>query len=517
MSIRSGALCAAFLALPCTVAHAGVITGVLRDTQGQPVQNAVFELDLTSGSGTPIVVGGFTDANGHFQTTVTPDGTYRMIVYPQPPPASSVVVKRFENIVVGAATSDLGTLELQNGVTVSGRVVNSVGTPLVSVGMEFRHPADSQWLNFTNHDTGGNGTFAVNLPYGSCEMGFEPGPVPYYGGPGTGPHSIEMNLTGPLNLGDVVMPAGHVVSTVVRRASDNSPLEDVLVEFFNRTTGRVAYTPHNRTSATGALTITVAPASYDVRYVPRSNEGLIGTTLANRVVPPGGPLGTVSLADGTELRGRVRGADNVSYPGTVVHVFNATTGAEIAIDGGVTDATGRYSVIVPPGTFDVVFSPSFEIPFGSVTIENVVIPVGEDRVDLDGTLPSVPFGNLVGNGVPGLGGITPVIDSAGGAPRLSNSAYTLDFSQARGAAFGVVIYTIAPSANPHGPQLYARVPLALSGTPGVAGDGAGALHLPIPANANLVGQTLRAWLHVRDGASPSGFSATQELRAVIQP
>lgn len=516
MSIRLFTTSAALCALVCTTAQAGVITGQLRDTQGMPVANAIFEFQ-GSGAGDAIVIGGSSDANGNFTTTVTPDGNYRMIVYPLPPPQSSVVVKRFQNIVVGATTNNLGTLLLGNGVQVSGRVVNSAGTPLVSVGMEFLSPADSQWLDFTNHDTNALGQFNVNVPYGECEVGFEPGPVPYYGGPGTGPHSILLNNTGSMDLGDVVMPAGYVVSTSVRRASDNSAVEDVGVEFVRRSSGRVAYTPHNRTDANGNLGITVAPDNYDVRYVPRSNDGLITTTLFNRTVPPGGPLGTVSMEEGVELRGRVRGADNVGYPGTTVQLFHAVTNAEVFVDNGVTNATGNYSVIAPPGTYNVKFSASFAIPFGTITYNNVVIPPNTNHVDRDGTLPSVPFGTLVGSGVPGLGGITPAIVPVGGAPRLGNAAYSLNFSQARGAALGVVIYSFGPSTAPHGPQLYARSALALSGTPGVAGDGAGAFQIPIPNDASLAGQTLHAWLHVRDGASNFGVAATQELRATITP
>ncbi|MBK7877281.1 MAG: carboxypeptidase regulatory-like domain-containing protein [Planctomycetes bacterium] len=516
MSLRLSFACAAFAASTCAVAQAGVLSGQLRDTHGAPVSNAALQFDLMSGSGTVFVSGGFTDTNGNFSATVTPDGAYKMTVLPQPPPLSSVVSQQFNGVTIGVTPNDLGTVVLANGARVRGRVVNTAGTPLVSVGVEFKTPSDSQWRSFTNGDTDAAGRFDVNVPFGPCQIGFEPGPVPYYGGPGTGPMSLELDSHGPSDLGDVVMPAGYPVSTSAVRQSDGSPVEDARVEFVHRSTGSVAYTPHNRTGANGALTITVAAGDYDVRFLPVNNDGLLPGVLPHRVVPGTSLLGTIVLQEGVELRGRVRGSDNTGYPEIAVELFDSVTNAPVLVDGGVTNATGNYSIIVAPGTYDVRFTPPFSIPFGVALVSDVVVDSQGSHVTQNGTLPSVPFSTLVGSGVPGLGGIVPRIGSVGGAPRLGNAQYTLDFSEARGAATGVVVYTIRPATVAHGPQLYRKSLLALDGTAGVAGDGTGTFTIPIPNDSALIGQELHAWLLVRDGASVLGYSVTQELRAVIQ-
>lgn len=515
MSLRLSFASAAFAASTCAVAQAGVVSGQLRDTHGAPVNNAVLQFDLMSGGGTVFVSGGFTDANGNFSATVTPDGAYKMTVLPLPPPLSTVVSTMYDNLAIGLTPNALGTVVVPNGVQVSGRVVNSVGTPLVSVGLEFKTPSDSQWRSFTNGETDASGHFTVNVPYGPCSIGYEPGPVPYYGGPGTGPTSTSMDNSSSVDLGDVVMPAGYVVSLTALEQGTNAPVEDALVEFVRRSTGEVAYTPDNKTNVLGSLSITVAAGDYDVRCVPPSNSGLLTGVLANRTVPPAAPLGTVYLQGGVELRGRVRGVDNSSHPSVAVDVFDHANG-QVLVGSGLTNATGNYSIVVPPGTYDVRFTPPFSIPFGVATVTNVLVDLHSSHVTQNGTLPSVPFSTLLGTGVPGLGGITPHIGSVGGAPRIGNALYTLDFSDARGAANGVVVYTLRPANVPHGPQLYRKSGLALDGTPGVAGDGTGTFTVPIPNDPALIGQELHAWLLVRDGASALGYSVTQELRAVIQ-
>lgn len=515
--IRSSLSAAVVAALLGAFAQAGVITGQLVDTQGVPVRNAVFEFQPISGNALPFVSGGFSDANGAFTTTITPNGNYRMTVLPLPPPQSSAVTKRFDSITVGATTNALGTLVLQSGFAYSGRVVNVAGTPLVSVGMEFKSPADSQFLPFSNGETDATGHFSVNVPPGPCLVGFEPGPVPYYGGPSTGPKGVSLDASGAISAGDVVMPPGFYLSGVVQRADTGLPVEDVLVEAVDSITGAVQYTPKNRTSATGAYAISVAAGLYDLHFVPHSNEGLVAGSIANRVVPPAAFLGTTALVAGVELRGRVRGADNVGYAGVTIELFDPATHANVFIENGVTGAGGNYSTIVPPGTYDIAFSAPFSIPFGVGTAPGVVVSATANHTTVNGTLPAVPFSTVVGNAVPGLGGVVPLIASSGGTPRLGNPDYALEFSQAHGAARGIVIYSIETPAAGHGTPFARRAGLVLGGVPHTPGTGSGKFALPIPNHAALAGMEIRARLLVRDASAPFGQAMTQELVATIAP
>ena len=179
----------------------------------------------------------------------------------------------------------------------------------------------------------------------------------------------------------------------------------------------------------------------------------------------------------------------------------------------------HYKTIVPPGAYDITFSPPYSAPLGAVTYSNIV--VSQDTT-LDGALPAVPFFTTVGVGIAGLGNITPVISASGGTPRLGNAAYGLEFSQTRGGANGVLIYSIGSASNPLPSPMQIAPPMlrryvSLGGAPGVAGGGSGSFALPIANDPAFAGHLLRAWLVVRDGAVAGGLSSTNELRATIAP
>jgi hypothetical protein len=138
MSLRPLVCFFGLAALSSGLAHAGVVSGQVRDSQGNPVRNATFQVEMMSSTDDPIVLGGFTDTFGNFTTTITPNGDYRITIFPQPAPQSLVVVERFENITVGTTPNNLGTIVLDVGTLLTGRVLNSSGTPLVGVSLGFR-------------------------------------------------------------------------------------------------------------------------------------------------------------------------------------------------------------------------------------------------------------------------------------------------------------------------------------------------------------------------------------------
>lgn len=519
MQLRTLPTLLALGVLTCATAEAGVITGIIVDSQGNPVRNALFQLDEMSGAGPTSVSGGMTNAQGAFSTTVTPDGNYALTVYPLSPPQSLAVVTRFENVTVGPTTNDMGTITLPVGVWATGRVVNSAGTPLVAVGLHFVIAPDFQPLDFTNHDTNAYGQFSVTVPYGESEMQFEPGPVPYYGGPGVAPTSLSLNITqpGPINLGDIVMPPGMGVSGTVRRQSDNSPIVDLEYQWINRATGKVMYVPHPRTNDFGVFSFVSQLGSFDLRLAPDPGDGLMPKVVSNLNVPGASP-GTITLIDGLELSGRVRGAQNVDLQNVLVEVFDHATGNEVFTGNIQTDVDGKYTVIVPPGTYDVRFSPPFSLPYAVDVQPNVV--VSGDTV-LDSHPAQIAFFSTNGSGSPGAGGITPQIAALGGTPRLGNGSYSVRVSQGIGGAMAFAILEQPwGSGSPGFDSDLAVRPVRrfqLNGAYGAPGSGSGGISLPIPSDSLLVGQTLHTRIFVRDTTVPRGWSSTLELTATVQP
>jgi len=519
MSIRSLFSIAALVALPCASAHAGVITGQLRDSQGNPVPNAVFAFTAANGGGTPIVSGGFSNASGAFTTTITPDGEYRMVIYPLAPPASLVVTRRIDGIIVSPTLNNLGTQILQVGTSLTGRVVGATGIALTGVGLEFVAAPDFQPLDFINGDTDPTGHFTVSVPFGPCTMRFKPGPVPYYGGPDAAPTTRSYDLSGPTDAGDVMLPQGYFMTGSVVRASDGTPVSDAEVQVRLSSNGSAVYTPDNRTSVSGAFALTVAAGTYDVSIVPLHNDNLGSAVVQNRVFPPSHSLGVFALADSVELRGRVRDSNNSNCVGATVEVFDALTNVHIPVSDNVTDLSGHYRINVPTGTFNVRYSAPFTNPSGEALVSNLSM---QHNTQQDADLPAVPFFVTVGNGTAGSGGLVPVISATGGTPRLGNLAYSITCTNAVGGAqalFSESLSTPPPafsggriSAAPwlmHSLQLY--------GNPGTPGAGSRSLPLPIADSSLLVGKMIRARVLVFDAGTSGGIARTNELRATIFP
>lgn len=506
-------------ALTCAQAEAGVITGIIVDSQGNPVRNALFEIDEQGGDGPTSVLGGMTDAQGAFTTTITPDGDYSIRIYPLSPPASLAVVTQLQDVHIGPTIHDMGTITLPVGVWATGRVVNTVGTPLVAVGLHFVTAPDFQPLDFTNHDTNAHGRFSVTVPYGESEMQFEPGPVPYYGGPGAAPTSLSLNVTSsnPIDLGDIVMPNGVGVSGTVRRQSDNSPVVDIEFQWVNRSTGKVMYVPHARTNEFGSFAFVSQLGNFDLRVSPDPNDGLMAKTVSNITVPGGQP-GIVLLAEGVVLEGRVRGTNNANLANVAVTVLDHATQNPVFVGNVQTNVDGRYETIVPPGVYDVRFSPPFSLPYAMDVVTNVVVT--SDKT-VDSHPAALAFFTSSGAGTAGSGGFTPVISANGGTPRVGNGSYSVSVSQGLGSApaFALLSQTWESSAGQlegvMARRSYRR--LSLGGHWNLPGAGVGGLNIPIANDAGQIGRSLEVRVFVRDPAAPSGWSTTSVLTATVQP
>jgi hypothetical protein len=147
-----------------------------------------------------------------------------------------------------------------------------------------------------------------------------------------------------------------------------------------------------------------------------------------------------------------------------------------------------------------------------------------------GNTPNFVFGmrqclvsSAYGSGTAGTGSITPTLGMKT-FPILGNSGFQLIVNNAVGGGVGVVVLSAAPS--PGLAALGGTIlidPLAigysatilLSGLPGVAGDGAQATAIPIPANPALNGFQMFAQGMILDPAGSAGFAMTNGFEIVI--
>jgi hypothetical protein len=119
-----------------------------------------------------------------------------------------------------------------------------------------------------------------------------------------------------------------------------------------------------------------------------------------------------------------------------------------------------------------------------------------------------------GSGSSGTAGFVPVLNPAGGAPRVGNSSFSLAVSQALG---GTDVAYVFGAKRQAGPILVSLDVVVLAKTTGTgAGKGVHRLSLAIPKSASLIGLQVFAQAAVADPVgSTFGFAMTQALSLVV--
>jgi hypothetical protein len=505
-------LAASLAVLVCAAARAGVVTGRVL-VNGVPLSGADLDFDPVSGGGGVTEMNDGTDAQGYFTTTVTPNNLYDMIIVP--PPGSNALVTVVPNVVISTTVNNLGTLNVPSGVIFSGRCVDGAGAGVAGVNLDVLD-ANGNDVLLARDRSDSLGYFSIVVPAGPIEVRFDTTGVV---GPLLAPKSIPLDLSANYAAGNVALAPGFVLSGLVRRASNNTAVANVDLDVIDSLSGALLFTPGDKSDAAGFVDVVLPAGTFDLRFEAPFALHLVGVEIDNHVVTGNGTFGTLLLQNAVVLSGTVSGFDGTLHGGVDVDVKWSSTGVGVFLGHDNTDVNGFYQVNVPTGTFDVTFSPPLAIPYGEVSYASVVIAGNTVR---NGTLPSCPFYSTVGTGLPGFGGITPVIGASGGAPRLGNLGYQIELTQGRGGAKAIVVFSILPTPNPLPSPCVTVPPMArrvfnLGGTLGAAGAGFGSYPMPLADNPLTAGHLLRAWVYVRDGAAASGVSRTHELRATLCP
>jgi len=135
------------------------------------------------------------------------------------------------------------------------------------------------------------------------------------------------------------------------------------------------------------------------------------------------------------------------------------------------------------------------------------------RPALYGESSRVPL--LTGSGRAGAGAVTPQMRALS-PPLAGNPNFTVSVSGALGNAPATLVISLndpgTPSAIPTSGDL-AFVTTATQNTG--AGNGWASVSIPIPATANVIGQTYYARWYVQDAAAQNGFSATQAAKFTV--
>ena len=509
----------ALLAALAPGAHADFVTGTVVDSNGQPVAGVNIVAKSLSGGGNGNIANAGTNAAGFFNATIDP-GTYELTFEPPAPPAAVALVTVVDNVVV-SGTNVMGNVVLGPAVHLSGRFVRAGGIPVQGVNLDIIDEATGDNLDLIGDTSNLNGEFNLAAPVGLIELRANTGPVLT---PVLAPTAFPVDTTANATLGDILLEPGFTVSAVLVSPSFLGVL-NLDVDVVDSVTGAKLYTPGDNTDVNGFVDFVVPAGTYDLEFCPPPTTNWVALELPAVSIAAPTNLGLLTLAQGVRLSGTITSYLGAPVAAADVDARDAVTGQKILLCSDNANAAGQYEVVVPTGTLDVTFTPPDAERLGSSVVAGLAISANAVQ---NAVLPFCDCGAARGGSTTGTGGLTPLITATGGGLRLGSHGWTLQVSQGRGGARGVVGIGfgaacgagLTASQTPMGgvslvsSRVHA-VPFRLSGAPGVAGVGSVDLQFDIPLDLTLLGSTLSAQAQIIDPAAAGGRALTSVLCGTV--
>jgi fibronectin type 3 domain-containing protein len=339
-----------------------MISGIFRDALGAPVSNAQLTLLTTANS----AISTLTTANDGVFTFTAPGGTYNIGVKTDRhlSPGSAVP----SGVYVSPSSLPLATINLASAdisrdlqidsVPVTVKLIDYGGNPIVGKGITAQSSSGevsenplSTYYNvgpLTDADGAATlylpklrySTFRANITSSVSTAVFAPNTV----------------LAAPLsyliryNSGS----GSALLSGTVTAGQTNTAMAGVTVDIINPTNGNVANT--TTTSASGTYSTFALPGTYNIRFTPPAGSGYQTKTVTGFVLNFNKTLNT-SLTNVSALIGIVKNGANLPLANTLVQVVAPTNHANV-LGSAITNSSGVYSLVVPFGTYDVIFTPS---------------------------------------------------------------------------------------------------------------------------------------------------------------
>ncbi len=492
--------------------HADFVTGTVVDANGAPVAGVnIVAVDLVNG-GNGLIANAGTNAFGVFYSTILP-GTYEFTFEPPAPPAA-VALATVVGPVAVLGTTSLGTVVLDPAVSLQGRLLQQNGLPASGVNLDVIHLATGVNIDLIGDTSSPLGEFIFAVPPGELELRLKPSQVTP---PLLAPRKFDVSAPTNRNLGDIVLEPGFMVSGAVLGPTF-APVRNLDVDVIDTVRGDELYTPGDNTDSNGFVDFVVPAGVFDLELCPRLEDNLVAKLLPAMAISATTNLGIQTMAAGVRLTGNVTSYLGAPVLNTDIDLRDVVTLQDVLLCGDNTNVSGDYDIVVPTGTFNLVFTPPDSVKLGSNFAPGVVVAGATVR---DSVLPFCDCGTVNGGGVPGSGGITPVITPGSGALRLGSHGWGFNVSQGLGGAFGVASMgfggTCGNGLTTTGTILGGRMLVSgrvraalfrLDGTPGLAGAGSADVTFSIPLDFALTGVTLSARVQIFDPAAPSGRSMT---------
>lgn len=277
--------------------------------------------------------------------------------------------------------------------SVGGRVTGPGGVGIPDVDLDVDDLISGERLVILDDNTDVDGDWVLELDQGLYQITFTP-----LASTGLAPHVISRVevITTIRNL-DVQLVQGVSLNGRVTNLSGNGVV-DVDLDVIHPATRAKLPTPSDNTNAFGFYDVIVPPGTYDIVFTPPVATRLLPKKLSGVDLTLTQTVDTV-LQPGVAFTGTVSAAGGGPAQGVDIDVVDAATREGLLLAGDKTDAAGQFTVIVPPGTYDVGVDAPVTTRLVSRVVEDVVI-----TADFSGTYPLTP-GFLVSGKVTGAGSV----------------------------------------------------------------------------------------------------------------
>jgi hypothetical protein len=159
-------------------------------------------------------------------------------------------------------------------------------------------------------------------------------------------------------------------------------IEAADLDFDESYSGTRAVTVQDDSGPLGGWQVVLPLETYDVSVDPPPLSAFVATELEDAVVNGDVTLPDLVLLDGFELSARVLDPSGFPAPDVNVDVRDAGTGFSLELNGDRSDAAGLFTVVVPPGSWNLSFHPPALSGWGLARVDGVAVSAATDLGDV---------------------------------------------------------------------------------------------------------------------------------------